>query len=112
MQVTAGQLVMYDPGYKVEIGKVKRINPHDPNKAFIWYHTGDTTACTNMSDLYPIDEKFARRRKVMFENGYALENIINKKLEETEDPISDLDKEISILESEIQADLETLKGEK
>lgn len=81
MQVTAGQLVMYDPGYKAEIGRVKCINPHDPRYAFVWYHTGDTAACTNMSDLYPIDEKFARRHKAMFENGYALEEIIKKQVE-------------------------------
>lgn len=80
MNVQAGQLVMYDPGYKAEIGKVKRINPHDPKSVFVWYHLGDTAACTNMRDLYPIDERFARNHKDLFENAYALDDIINKKI--------------------------------
>ena len=82
MRVEAGQLVMYDPGYKCEVGKVKRINPYFEDKAFVWYHTGDTAACTNMDDLYPIDERFAREHADLFENKYALEEIIKKKVEE------------------------------
>lgn len=81
MQVKAGQLVVYDPGYKAEVGKVKRINLHDPSKAFVWYSSGDTASCTNLSDLYPIDEKFARKHKKLFENAYALEDIISKQVE-------------------------------
>lgn len=84
MRVKAGMLVMYDPGYKCELGKVKRLNPYDENKAFVWYHTGDTAACTNMKDLYPIDERFARNHADMFENKYAIDDIINKKVEENE----------------------------
>lgn len=84
MKVVAGQLVMYDPGYKCDLGKVKRINPYDETKAFVWYSTGDTASCTSMTDLYPIDEKFARRHADVFENKYALEEIIKKKVEENE----------------------------
>lgn len=73
---------MYDPGYKCELGKVKRLNPYDENKAFVWYHGGDTASCTNIEDLYPIDERFARNHEDMFANKYALEQIINKKEEE------------------------------
>lgn len=79
MQVTAGQLVMYDLEYKTEIGKVKCINPYDPSKAFVWYSGGDTATCTNMDDIYPINEQFVRRHKCLFANGYALENIIKNK---------------------------------
>lgn len=82
MKVEAGQLVLYDPGYKWDLGKVKRLNPYDETKAFVWYHTGDTAACTNMEDLYPIDEKFARNHADMFDNKYAIEEIIKKKVEE------------------------------
>lgn len=78
MKVEAGQLVMYDPGYTCEVGKVKRINPYDNTKAFVWYHTGDTAACTSMEFLYPIDEKFARLHKKLFKNAYALEEILRK----------------------------------
>lgn len=84
MRVEAGQLVIYDPGYKCEVGKVKRINPYFENKAFVWYHTGDTAACTDMNDLYPIDVRFAREHADLFENRYALEHLINKKVEENE----------------------------
>lgn len=78
MKIEVGQLVMYDPGYTCEVGKVKRINPYDETKAFVWYHTGDTAACTPMEYLYPIDERFARQHKASFNNAYALEEIIAK----------------------------------
>ena len=35
-----------------------------------------------MDDLYPIDERFAREHADLFENKYALEEIIKKKVEE------------------------------
>lgn len=82
MKIEAGMLVIYDPGYKCELGKVKRINPRDNTTAFVWYHLCDTTACTKIKDLYPINERFVRDHMDMFENKYALEEIINKKVEE------------------------------
>lgn len=82
MLVEAGQLVIYDPGYKQEIGKVKRVNDYKPNHAFVWYHTGDTAACTDMKYLYLVDERYAREHACDFENAYALEDIINKSLDD------------------------------
>lgn len=78
MNVEAGQLDIYDPGYKQELGKVKRVNPRKKDTAFVWYHEGDTAACTDMKHLYPIDEEYAREHACDFDNAYALEAIINK----------------------------------
>lgn len=80
--IVPGQLVIYDPGHTCEIGKVKRLNPNKIGTAFVWYHMGDTAACTDVRDLYPIDERFARKHKDLFKNAYALEDIINKKEED------------------------------
>lgn len=78
MMIEAGQLVIYDPGYKQEIGRVKRLNPRKKGTAFVWYDEGDTAACTNMDHLYPVDERYAREHACDFENAYALSAIINK----------------------------------
>ena len=78
MKVEVGQLVIYDPGYKKELGKVKCMNPRKKDTAFVWYHEGDTAACTDMKYLYPIDERYAREYACDFDNAYALEAIINK----------------------------------
>lgn len=43
MNFKEGQLIIY----KNMIGKIKRING---SKAFIWFHTGDTAALTNLDD--------------------------------------------------------------
>lgn len=83
MLVKAGQLVEYDTGYTREIGKVKRINPRDKTSAFVWYHSGDTAACTLMEYLRPIDEQYARAHRDEFDNAYALEDIIAKQIENT-----------------------------
>lgn len=40
--------------YTVEVGKIKSINK-DKKTAFVYYHAGDTVACTNFSDLYHIN---------------------------------------------------------
>lgn len=43
MKFKKGDLIVY----KNMIGKIKRING---SKAFIWFHTGDTAALTNLDD--------------------------------------------------------------
>lgn len=76
--IEAGQLVIYNPGYKQEIGRVKRLNPYDDSEAFVWYSEGDTAACTNIEHLIPTNESYAREYACDFENAYALESIIAK----------------------------------
>lgn len=75
--IEPGMLVIYDPGYKVEFGKVKRLNG-DGTKAFVWYHCGDTAACTRIEDLYPVEKEFVLKHKDMFENAYAIDDVIAK----------------------------------
>ena len=41
--------------YCVEIGKIKRLCK---DGAFVYYHTGDTTAKTNYSDLYKLRNSY------------------------------------------------------
>lgn len=78
MNIEAGQLVVYDPGYKIELGKVKRMNDLNPDTAYVWYHEGDTAVCTNVSKLYPISLETAYEMRDIFENAYAFEEIIHK----------------------------------
>ena len=77
MNIEAGQLVVYDPGYKIELGRVKRLNDRKPGTAFVWYH-GDTATCTNVAKLYPISLETAYEMRDIFENAYAFDEIINK----------------------------------
>ena len=49
--------------YSVEIGKIKKLCK---DGAFVYYHTGDTAAKTNYSDLFKI------------KNAYALNNLGGK----------------------------------
>lgn len=42
--------------YTVEIGKIKRLCK---DGAFVYYHTGDTAAKTNYTDLYKIKNEYA-----------------------------------------------------
>lgn len=51
-----GQLVMYQNGDRVEIGKIKRIV--GDSHAFVWYHAGDTAASTKLTDLKPIENAY------------------------------------------------------
>ncbi len=78
--IEPGMLVAYDPGYTVGLGKVKRLSK-DGTKAFVWYQCGDTAACTRIEDLYPIEKDFVLQHRDMFENAYAIDDIIAKELE-------------------------------
>lgn len=40
--------------YKVEIGKFKRYNK-DKSGAFVYYHSGETAALTDLNDLFPLN---------------------------------------------------------
>lgn len=79
--IESGMLVAYDPGYKVELGKVKRLSK-DGSKAFVWYHGGDTAACTLIEDLYPIERDFVLQHRDMFENAYAIDDILAKEIQD------------------------------
>lgn len=78
--IEPGMLVAYDPGYRMELGRVKRLNK-DSTKAFVWYHSGETAECTRIEDLYPIERNFVLRHRDMFENAYAIDDILAKELE-------------------------------
>jgi hypothetical protein len=62
----AGQLVIYKMGDDCEIGKIKRICD-DGESAFVWYHSGETSAKTKLSDLSPIKN-----------SKYIMETILGK----------------------------------
>ncbi len=53
-----GETVLYQNGSKFELGVVKRLGPQ-PNTYFVWYHTGDTTACTHARNLHKIVNSYA-----------------------------------------------------
>lgn len=63
MNFKEGQLVIYVGFDDMMIGKIKRITG---NKAFVYYHEGDTAALTDFSLLRPIN------------NEYCIEELIKK----------------------------------
>lgn len=75
--IQAGDLVIYDPGYKKEFGKVKRISD-DEAHAFVWYHTGDTAASTRLEHLKVIGSESVDYWRSEVENAYAIEEIMKK----------------------------------
>lgn len=56
--------------YTVEIGKIKRTCE---DGAFVYYHTGDTAAKTNYSDLYKLKNSYVIDKESLGSNG--IENI-------------------------------------
>lgn len=91
MQCKAGDLVRYT--FKNELGKVKTLNRYMPNYAFVWYHCGDTAACTRFDILELVlpkertetmsrEELLKYLHKQKFSNAYAIEKIIDKKEED------------------------------
>lgn len=65
MKYKKGQLVVFKRPDGYSIGKIKKIK--DNKSAWIWYHSGDTAALTDLSLIYPLF------------NDYCIEDILNKK---------------------------------
>lgn len=63
-----GQLVIYKGANGYEIGKIKRIKNY--NQAYVWYHSGDTAALTDLKLLNPIV------------NDYCIRDLLDKGVEE------------------------------
>lgn len=60
-----GQIVLYKGTNGFEVGKIKRIKNN--RQAYVWYHSGDTAALTDLKLLNPIV------------NDYCIQDLINKK---------------------------------
>lgn len=75
--IQSGDLVIYDPGYKKEFGKVKRLS-EDGRHAFVWYHTGDTAASTRLEYLIRIQSETVDYWRSEVENAYAIDEIMKK----------------------------------
>ena len=52
------EIVLYQNGDRFELGVVKRL-AYKPDQYFIWYHTGDTAACTHARNLHKITNSYA-----------------------------------------------------
>lgn len=61
-----GQLVLYEGTFGFEIGKIKKIK--GKHRAFVWYHSGDTAALTDLKLLNPIV------------NDYCIKDLLNKEV--------------------------------
>ena len=66
MRFKERQLVVYKGSNGYETGKIKKIK--DNKSAWIWYHSGDTAALTDLSLIYPLF------------NDYCAEDIIKKEI--------------------------------
>lgn len=72
-----GDIVIYDPGYKCEIGVVSNLSVH-PDSVFVIFGLGECGAHTDVKNLYKISKRFALAHKNIFDNSYAVENILEK----------------------------------
>ena len=52
------EVVLYQNGDKFELGVVKH-RANQPDEYFVWYHTGDTAACTHARNLHKITNLYA-----------------------------------------------------
>lgn len=52
-----GDLVLYQNGSSFELGVIKKIR--DPENFWVYYHTGDTGALTNIRNLHKIKNEYA-----------------------------------------------------
>lgn len=55
MKPEPNDIIVYNNGYEVKIGKVKRVAP---NGAFVWYHSGDTAALTSFEHISPVQNAY------------------------------------------------------
>jgi len=53
-----GEVVIYQNGESFELGIIKRLG-NSPQTYFIYYHTGDTAACTHERNLHKIINLYA-----------------------------------------------------
>lgn len=65
MNFKEGDLIVYIKPDGCEIGKIKRIREED-HHGFVWHHSGDTAALTNLDDCIPIV------------NDYCIEDLLKK----------------------------------
>lgn len=53
-----GEVVLYQNGEKFELGVIKSLG-NKPKTYFVWYHMGDTAACTDEINLHKIINSYA-----------------------------------------------------
>lgn len=63
-----GQLVLYEGTFGFEVGKIKKLK--GKRRAYVWYHSGDTAALTDLKLLKPII------------NDYCIKDLFDKGVEE------------------------------
>ena len=62
-----GQLVLYEGTFGFEVGKIKKLK--GKRRAYVWYHSGDTAALTDLKLLKPII------------NDYCIKDLLDKGME-------------------------------
>lgn len=60
-----GDYVVYEPGYKSELGRVTKVNLQT-GKAWVCYNEGCTASCTNLSDLRAATPQEIEANKIQF----------------------------------------------
>lgn len=53
-----GEIILYQNGDIFKLGQIKRLAPN-PNTYFVWYHEGDTAACTPACHMHKIANLYA-----------------------------------------------------
>ena len=84
LDLLPGDWVIYTNGARKEVGVVKRKNAARPPECcptsyFVWYHEGDTAACTPASTLQRIDSPGSFINIV--KNAYAIPELTKKREE-------------------------------
>lgn len=59
----SGEIVVFNDGWRIQIGEVKRRNPRLPSNYFVYYSTGDTAASTDACYLHKVENGYAFKRR-------------------------------------------------
>lgn len=84
LKLEPGEWVIYTNGSRKEIGLVKRVNDARPPECcpasyIVWYHDGDTAACTPASTLQRIESP--NQFYNLVNNAYAIPSLIERRKE-------------------------------
>jgi len=62
MEYKVGQLIIYKKGDTFQIGKIKTLINEG---AFVYYHSGETSAVTSYRNMYPIENDYCILKTIL-----------------------------------------------
>lgn len=71
-----GEIVVFNDGYRIQLGEVKKKNPMVEDNYFVYYSTGDTAASTDACYLHKTENGYAFKRR---KNTECLKEILRRR---------------------------------